>query len=156
MKTVADRLKKFSVPNIKTGCIEWSGCRLVKGYGRINIKTKALVAHRVAWELVNGPISKGMLVLHKCDNPPCINPDHLFLGTAADNAADRDSKGRRMPPKGILNGGAKLTEEAVIKIRQDKRLLREIAAEYGVNYSAISGIRLNRSWKHLPDTGGLL
>jgi hypothetical protein len=73
----------------ETGCRPWMGSRNRKGYGHVN-----LYMHRLAWELVNGPVPSSLLVLHRCDNPPCCNPDHLFLGTHADNAADRTRKGR--------------------------------------------------------------
>jgi hypothetical protein len=76
------------------GCWEWRGRRMPKGYGKLNRGTKTVYAHRLAFELRNGPIPDGLYVLHKCDNPPCINPDHLFLGTQADNVRDRDTKGR--------------------------------------------------------------
>ena len=75
----------------ETGCRPWMGTRNRNGYGLLNL---TLCTHRLAWELANGPIPRGLLVLHHCDNPPCCNPDHLFLGTHADNAADRTRKGR--------------------------------------------------------------
>lgn len=76
-------------------CWPWTGCVHPKGYGRfVNEKAKADWAHRCAWRLWRGEIPKGLLVLHKCDNPGCINPDHLYLGTDADNARDRDARGR--------------------------------------------------------------
>ena len=78
-----------------SGCWEWTGCRLPTGYGHIGFyQNRNCGTHRVAWILTHGDIPKGLCVCHKCDNPPCINPDHLFLGTRADNVHDRDAKGR--------------------------------------------------------------
>lgn len=76
-------------------CIEWTGYRLPSGYGQTRVKGRGLQrAHRVAWEEVHGPIPEGMYVCHRCDNPPCVNVDHLFLGTPVDNATDMTSKER--------------------------------------------------------------
>src|SRR5690349_13982377 len=83
------------ITKLSTPCIEWDGTRHVKGYGQITIRGRTVRAHRLAWEKANGPIPEGMMVCHKCDNPPCINPEHLFLGTSKDNAQDSIIKGRR-------------------------------------------------------------
>lgn len=81
-------------PNFKMPCYLWTGRTNKKGYGRIDRKNKTLSTHRYAWMSVNGPIPKGLFVLHKCDIPNCINPDHLFLGTHQDNMDDMKVKGR--------------------------------------------------------------
>ena len=75
-------------------CWNWNGGKLVEGYGRFVDRGKYVLAHRVSWEIHNGPIPEGLCVLHRCDNPPCTNPDHLFVGTHGDNARDRAAKGR--------------------------------------------------------------
>jgi len=83
------------ISKTETGCWEWTLSRLPYGYGRVAfLGNKNQYAHRVAWILTHGDIPDGLCVCHKCDNPPCINPDHLFIGTYADNAHDRDAKGR--------------------------------------------------------------
>ena len=76
-------------------CIEWQRCRSAFGYGRLWFKNRVWMAHRHAWFLANGPIPDGLCVCHHCDNPPCTNVDHLFLGTKGDNNRDRDQKGRQ-------------------------------------------------------------
>lgn len=109
-------------------------------------------AHRLAWMRANGPIPPGLLVLHRCDNPPCVNPDHLFLGTIADNNRDRDEKKRSVYLRGERHHNARLTAEAVKRIRflcSNGFPQRMIAAAYGVTRAAISGIMTRRLWSHV-------
>lgn len=87
-----------------SACWPWKGSVMGEGYGRY----RQAYTHRLAWMLANGPIPAGLFVLHKCDNPPCCNPDHLFLGTQADNVRDRDAKGRHWVPSGERHPCAKL------------------------------------------------
>lgn len=83
------------------GCWVWTGSKIPTGYGKLSIHNKKVAAHRLSWALHNGPIPAGLHVLHRCDNPPCVNPEHLFLGTDGDNAADKVSKGRQRSRKNI-------------------------------------------------------
>jgi len=133
-----------------TGCWLWTGAKQGgrKGrYGAFQMGWKTQKrAHRVSYEIANGPIPDKIMVCHSCDTPLCVNPAHLFLGTAKDNVDDMDTKNRRMPCKGERNGAAKLTEEVVRKIYLDPRTNREIAAEYSINANLVSQIRLRRIW----------
>lgn len=132
-------------------CWEWNGTRS-HGYGRVRRAEGGYMAmaQRVAYETWVGPVGDAH-VLHRCDNPPCINPAHLFLGTNADNIADRVAKGRDGNHKGEAHGGSKLTDEQVIAIRAETGLQREIAARYGVSQQLISQVRLGQGWSHVTE-----
>lgn len=142
----------------KTGdCWEWTARKDAKGYGTFGRCGKA---HRFAWEAINGPIPKAegihrIGVLHKCDNPACVRPDHLFLGTQKDNMVDCASKGRmnNNAPCGEGNGLSKLKEREVLEIRAlfGKKIKRVLAVEYGVSISAIKQILRRKTWRHLPE-----
>lgn len=135
------------------GCWEWVGyCRA--GYGRISIGNHVFrSAHRVSWELHNGPIPNDLFVLHKCDNTKCVRPDHLFLGTKGDNNRDRHLKGRSGSHVGELNGRRKITERDVIEIRRLftpwKVRYSDLAQRFGVSTSTINSIINRRTWNHL-------
>jgi len=132
-----------------SGCWIWQRCRGRDGYGTIKFAKKMCRAHRLSWQHHYGPIPKNKFVLHTCDNPPCINPSHLFLGTNMDNARDKIVKGRGADLKGEMNGFAKLTATDVLAIRRDMRLQREIAADYGIGQPNVSGIKNRKSWAHV-------
>jgi hypothetical protein len=129
-------------------CWEWSGSWASTGYGRLNPKRGFTVsAHRGAWEVVNGPIPNGLFVLHHCDNPPCCNPSHLFLGTPKDNTQDMLTKGRN--PHGEQHYRARLTAPQVVAIRADARSHRSIAADYSIARVTVTAIKNGRMWRHL-------
>lgn len=139
----------------ENGCWEFSGSRNYRGYGQIRDSSgRQTGAHRVAYDLCTGDIPKGMLVLHKCDNPPCINPEHLFLGTNQDNMDDMANKGRRINYKGEELPQAKLTAEAVIEILKEIAANRvennTLADRYNVSPQTICDIKAGRTWKHVP------
>lgn len=130
-------------------CWEWSGYRNADGYGQVRDGDKMIRAHRYSWLTYKGDIPKGKYVLHKCDNPGCINPHHLFLGDQKDNMLDMKQKGRANHPIGILNGRAKLDVEKVKQIIELKKrgyLHRELAGAYGVGTSTISRVLRRENW----------
>lgn len=146
------RLEAKSIPEPNSGCLLWFGSDDGQdGYGRIEIKRRNVATHRASWEVANGrPVPAGMQVLHKCDVPACINPDHLFLGTDEDNRADKMAKGRQRGPAGELHGMAKLTRVGVVKIRGDHRCVTQIAADYEVSENAILDVKRRKSWQCVP------
>lgn len=141
-------------------CHIWTAGRS-NGYGRfwggeyrIGNKPRLVLAHRWAYEHFVGPIPEGLSVLHRCDNPPCVNPAHLWLGTKADNNADRSIKGRDAHPQGEQNGRSKLTEDDVREIRRrysQGEYQRVIAADYGLGQTTVSGIVRSVSWAHIEE-----
>lgn len=122
------------------------------GYGRIWSAGGSTGAHMLSYKYHKGNIPTGLFVLHTCDNPPCCNPEHLFLGTKKDNAADMFAKGRAHVRKGINVNTCKLTEEEVIEIRSlydqgySQRTLGEI---FGVSHPAIGRIVRRQNWRHI-------
>ena len=138
----------LGAPN-SSGCIEWQGTRNQQGYGKVQRNRKAIHAHRYAYERAHGPIPEGLVVRHKCDNPPCVNPDHLEVGTALDNARDAVNRGRTA--RGEKSGSAILTEGDVLYIRKVKGEITqvEIARMYGVSRETVSAIHTGRTWSHL-------
>ena len=150
MKSLQDRFwSKVDQSKGLFDCWLWTASCSTKGYGWFCLAGRQLHAHRVAYELAIGPIPSGFCVLHHCDNPPCVNPAHLWLGTQADNGCDMDAKGRRFLPKGEHNGSAKLTERDVLAIRSDEGIYRAIAVFYGVHHETISRVKNRKSWRHI-------
>lgn len=148
-ESIAERIERFSIPIPESGCIIWIGSINPRGYGTINIKDKTLRIHRYIYEMTNGPIPKGLFVCHKCDVPSCINPHHLYAGTAKQNAHDRDSRGRANTPKGTDYQHSKFTEEIVLQIRNSSESNQSLAEKYGASRAAIRKVRIGESWKHV-------
>lgn len=148
------------MPGMATPCWIWTGSSDDRGYGQIRESHKRghlLKAHRVAYEITNGSIPDGMMVLHRCDNPPCVRADdHLFLGTAADNSRDAARKGRLVfqvhperCPRGENSSSAKLTTQQVLEIRRlrtDGWTQTKLAEHFGVSQAAIWFLLAGRTW----------
>jgi len=130
--------------NCVTDCMEWTAAKDGRGYGMLRVDGASLRAHRVSHELYIGRIPEGMFVCHRCDNPTCVNPGHLFLGTHADNNADRNAKGRQA--LGEKSGRARLTNEQAAAIRGSSLSNLKIAELYGISSSQISRIKSGKSW----------
>lgn len=143
------------------GCWLWTGYRLKnddgKTYGRLAVNGHLMLAHRCSWQMANGEIPQGLLVLHSCDNQQCVRPDHLFLGTQLDNVRDMHRKGRDRKACGIDHHESKLTDAQVQEIR--RRYVRRavgvrgngkaLAAEFCVSHVLIYKIVKNQQWKHV-------
>jgi len=139
--------KKVSVGG-RDDCWGWTAAKNGNGYGAFRLDGKTLLAHRLAWLFTYGDIPGGMCVCHHCDNPGCVNPHHLFLGTVKDNAQDASKKGRMH--RGEANGGSRLTSDEVLGIREllaaGERLQRDIADEFGVDPRTVSQIKTGVNW----------
>lgn len=142
----------------ESGCWEWNKSRNNRrgGYGQKTVNYKVYSSHRLSYLVFNGDIPDGMLVCHKCDNPPCCNPDHLFLGTHKDNAVDAWEKGRMPLPSYIPRGNdvwcSKLTESDVLSISEKLSNgvhSSEIQKEYGISRQTVYKIGKKLTWKHL-------
>jgi hypothetical protein len=142
-------------------CWEWlAGRKKKQGYGNFWFQGRHWLAHRFAYKLTRNDIPEKMKVCHTCDNPPCCNPKHLFLGTQKDNTMDRDRKGRNVNYRGSQHGSSILTEEQAkeaLKLRRPgkkrakKGEVKKLAEEFGVSKSTISMIVMGNNWKHLKE-----
>jgi hypothetical protein len=141
--------ERFLFSNSKD-CWEWRGAR-TQNYGVMQADKNSRLAHRVSYTLFVGPIPKGMSVCHKCDNPPCVNPLHLFAGTHADNMADMREKGRARGLVGVEHHSAKLNDESAMAIYESAGTQHEIARRFNVSRETVSGIKTKRYWRHIHE-----
>lgn len=132
-----------------TGCWNWTGYVCPReGYGYLSVKDRNTKANRASYVAFKGEIEGGLMVCHSCDNRMCVNPDHLFLGTAKDNIGDCVRKGRNA--RGERQHLAKLNEDSVRSIREDGESTREeLVKRYRVSKSAIAAVITRRTWKHI-------
>ena len=130
-------------------CWIWIAAINMFGYGHFAIERKIYKAHRVAYMIKHGDIPDGMYILHSCDNPACVNPEHLRVGTQKDNIMDRTIRGRHNPTSGTKNAWAKLTEKDVLQIRGSNLSALELSELYGISRSNIYNILGRRTWTHI-------
>jgi len=154
-KRLWERVDKSAGPD---GCWLWTGSSCSLGYGHIGAKPRftTVLVHRIVYELTYGDVPDSIKILHRCDNPRCCNPAHLFPGTLGENNKDRSSKGRTRNAVGESNPLAKLTDEQVNTIRtryvRNSRTdgLAQLSLDYGVSGTRISMIVRGKAWRHLP------
>lgn len=140
-------------------CWPWKAYSMPGSYGQFGCGSRVFLAHRISWIIANGSIPQhagyhGFCVCHKCDNPKCVNPNHLFLGTNADNVHDMDKKGRRKvdPVFGEAHGKSKLTEKAVEEIRKARNAgmkMQPLADKFGISIVTVSAVCRRRTWRHV-------
>jgi hypothetical protein len=153
--SVIARFHRYAKPGQPNACWEWQGCLDAHGYGQLSDKPNKTVlkAHRIAYFMAKGKIPKGRGICHDCDNPKCINPDHLYAGTQGDNFSDMLARGRHSPPPhkyGKYHGQARLSEKQVLTIRKSLLSGAALARKFQMSQSTISAIRNRKIWKHLP------
>jgi len=163
MFNITDKFKKrfwAKVSKKESGCWEWTGSlnnvQKNKGYGQLGLPgtKKTILAHRVSYMMAFGDIPLGLFVLHKCDNRKCVNPDHLFVGTAQDNSDDMVNKERYVfaPRDGEKNGRSILKEKDVLNLLSDRGMgfsLRSLSLKYGIGLSQVHRITTKQQWKKL-------
>lgn len=160
MMTLKDRFEaKVDRSAGPDGCWPWTAATLWDGYGVINVRQRPhrnVLAHRLAYSLAHGPIEDGMCVLHSCDNPPCVNPAHLRIGTRKENTGDMVARGRQRyaTPWRSSPGSRRLSADGVAIIRAFRRhtwlTLKEIGQRMGFSTVTICSVATGKTWKHLP------
>ncbi len=152
-KTISRFMSKVAV-NEDSGCWEWTGARDKDGYGWFRANKKMVRSHRGAFEIFKGLIKYGNYVCHKCDNPSCVNPYHLFQGTNTDNMKDMSAKGRGKKQNGESNSSSKLTEKTVLLLRDfmernGRGSANFLARWIGVSRRHLNKIKRRQTWRHI-------
>jgi hypothetical protein len=145
-----ERLYSKIMPEPNTGCWLYLGGVNWKGYGSFWMNGKGISAHRASYIFSKGEIKKGLSVLHHCDTPSCINPDHLYLGTDLDNAADRKKRGRYNLPSGPDNCNSILSWETVREIRVSGLTMGQVSKKYNIHKMTAYNVLTHKSYKHDP------
>lgn len=147
-KTLRERFEERVELIPFTTCHIWTGATNGYGYGEIRRNGRKNKAHRISYELYKGPIPDGLIIRHTCDNPPCVNPDHLLTGTKSDNMQDSIARGR--DARGETTGTSKLKEWQVREIRtMGGTTAAAVGKLFGVHRRTITDIRLGKTWKHI-------
>jgi hypothetical protein len=134
-------------------CWQWTASKARGGYGQFCFQKRPERAHRISYEITNGPIPPGLCVCHKCDDPGCCNPNHLFLGTNAENMTDKVEKGRQARVQGSDQGSSKLTEvdiPLIVAAYESGLTLAEVGVMFGVRGETVRGILRGDEWPHVP------
>lgn len=148
-QSLIERFIEQYIPVTESGCWLWTGAKARGDYGVINKDNKLVRAHRVSYMLFKGKIPDGLMVLHKCDIPDCVNPEHLFLGTAMDNTHDMIKKGRQSVMKGENHYKSILNRDDIKIIRNSHKKVKELAEEYGVAPGTIYNVLQRKTWSHI-------
>lgn len=143
----AESIELGSIPEPNSGCWLWLGSLNSWGYGRFGKDKPERQAHRLSYVTFVGPIPVGARVLHRCDMPCCVNPNHLWLGTDSDNVRDALRKGRHVAPKGEQQAASKLTWHAAAEIRSSSETISELARRFGVSRRAIRFVKDGKTWR---------
>ncbi len=146
-KTLEERFWSKVDRRTKIECWVWRGAKNLAGYGNIKVEGKYTNAHRISYKIHFGEIKKGLVICHKCDNPTCVNPNHLFSGTPQENDDDKVRKNRSL--KGIKHPLAKLNEQNVLEIRKSVGTHQSIADKYNVSRRLIGMVKQKTIWTHL-------
>lgn len=151
-ESLALRIEENSMPVTECGCWIWMLSTHRHGHGQLTYRYQHLAAHRCSYEAFKGPIPEEMHVLHRCNIPQCVNPDHLYLGKDLENAWDRIAAGTQVNPPTLIGSehpNSKLTEDVARQIKNSRGTAKEVAARFGCHFQTVHQIRSGRQWRHV-------